>query len=83
MRLEKRILLWVICSNLGATAGGIISFFIFIPFLFSVLIGLSIGLIVAFIFDYQNRKRVLIPDKLASGKIYTNGTGNKRKKPTS
>jgi uncharacterized membrane-anchored protein len=83
MRLEKRILLWVICSNIGATAGGFVSVLTGFQFLISVLIGLTLGLLTAFIIDYRYRRRRYIPDKLASGKIYTNGISDKRKKPAS
>jgi hypothetical protein len=83
IRLEKRILIWVVCSNIGATAGGFISILTGFQFLLAVISGLSIGLFTAFSLDRRYSKRKPVPEKLSSGKIYTNGTSDKRKKPAS
>lgn len=78
--MEKRILIWVICTNLGATTGAFTSVIFDFPFLLSSIIGLISGLITAFIIDKRIADKKKVPKGLVTGKYHTNGSVDKSKK---
>jgi hypothetical protein len=78
--MEKRILLWVICTNIGATTGAFASVIFEFHFLLSAVIGLTTGIITAFIIDIRTANKKKVPKSLVTGKYHTNGTADKSKK---